>query len=105
MYFTLLPKGGLSTIEWGCESYLLVKASLCLEAAERTQWPKMYSLGRPRSSSHMPSLVGDCPLIHWALPRIRNLSLTPPIEILEMCIDFGGVKIVHFLRAMTNMSL
>ena len=29
---------------------LLVKASLCLEAAERPQWPRLYSLGRPRSS-------------------------------------------------------
>ena len=28
---------------------LLVKASLCLEAAERPQWPRLYSLGRPRS--------------------------------------------------------
>ena len=39
--------------------YLLVKASLCLEAAERPQWPRLYSLGRPRSCDRMPSLVGD----------------------------------------------
>ena len=38
---------------------LLVKASLCLEAAERPQWPRLYSLGRPRSCDRMPSLVGD----------------------------------------------
>ena len=37
---------------------LLVKASLCLEAAERPQWPRLYSLGRPRSCDRMPSLVG-----------------------------------------------
>ena len=26
--------------------YLLVKASLCLEAVERPQWPRLYLLGR-----------------------------------------------------------
>ena len=36
-----------------------MKASLCLEAAERPQWPGLYSLGRPRSCDRMPSLVGD----------------------------------------------
>ena len=36
-----------------------VEASLCLEAAERPQWPRVYSLDRPRSRGHMPSLVGD----------------------------------------------
>ena len=41
------------------EFCLLVKASLCLEAAERLQWPRVYSLGRPRSRGRMPSLVGD----------------------------------------------
>ena len=35
------------------------EASLCIEAAERLQWPKLYSVGRPRSDGHMPSLVGD----------------------------------------------
>ena len=33
--------------------------SLCLEAAERPQWQKLYSLGRPRSYSRILSLVGD----------------------------------------------
>ena len=37
----------------------LVEASLCLEAAERPQWPRVYSLDRPRSRGRMPSLVGD----------------------------------------------
>ena len=36
-----------------------MKASLCLEAAERPQWPRLYSLGRPRSCDRMPSLVGE----------------------------------------------
>ena len=35
------------------------ETSLCLEAAERPQWPRLYSLGRPRSRGRMPSLVGD----------------------------------------------
>ena len=41
------------------EYCLLVEASSCLEAAEKPQWPRVYSLGRPRSRSRMPSLVGD----------------------------------------------
>ena len=41
--------------EWS----LLVEASLCLEAVERPQWPRVYLLDRPRSRSRMPSLVGD----------------------------------------------
>ena len=36
-----------------------MEASLCLEAAERPQWPRVYSLDRARSRSRMPSLVGD----------------------------------------------
>ena len=36
-----------------------MKASLCLEAAERPQWPRLYLLSRPRSRGRMPSLVGD----------------------------------------------
>ena len=36
-----------------------MEASLCLEAAERPQWPRVYSLDRLRSRSRMPSLVGD----------------------------------------------
>ena len=38
---------------------LLVEASLCLEAAERPHWPRVYSLDRPRSCGRMSSLVGD----------------------------------------------
>ena len=56
---------------------LLVEASLCLEAAERPQWPRMYSLDRPRSRNRMPSLVGDSGQVlgvqGWALTRMRNL--------------------------------
>ena len=36
-----------------------MEASLCLEAAERPQWPRVYSLDRPRSRDCMPSLVVD----------------------------------------------
>ena len=36
-----------------------MEASLCLEAAERPQWPRVYSLDRPRSHGCMPSLVGE----------------------------------------------
>ena len=61
------------------EYCLLVEASLCLEATERSQWPGVYLLGRPRSCSHMPRLVGDCcqvlRVLCWALTRIHNLSL------------------------------
>ena len=57
----------------GCE------ASLCLEAAERPQWPRLYSLGRPRSCNRMPSLVGDrgpvLRVVGWALTRMHNISL------------------------------
>ena len=38
---------------------LLVEASLCLVAAESPQWPRVYSLDRPRSRGRMPRLVGD----------------------------------------------
>ena len=41
------------------EYCLLVEASLCLEAAEKPQWPRVYSLGRARSRGRMPNLVGD----------------------------------------------
>ena len=56
-----------------------MKASLSLEAAERPQWPRLYSLGRPRSCDCMPSLVGDrgpvLRVLGWALTRMRNISL------------------------------
>ena len=52
-------------------------ACLCLEAAERPQWPRLYSLGRPRSCDRMPSLVGDrgpvLRVLGWALTRMRNI--------------------------------
>ena len=48
-----------------------MEASLYLVAAERPQWPRVYSLGRPSSRSHMPSLVGDSGqvlgVLSWAL--------------------------------------
>ena len=57
---------------------LLVKARLCLEAAERPQWPRLYLLSRPRSRGRMPSLVDDrgqvLRVLGWALTRMRNLS-------------------------------
>ena len=39
--------------------YLLMKANLRLEAAERPQWPRLCLLSRSRSRGRMPSLVGD----------------------------------------------
>ena len=54
---------------------LLVKA----RAAERPQWPRLYSSGRPRSCDRMPSLVGDrgpvLRILGWALTRMCNISL------------------------------
>ena len=35
------------------------EANLCVEAAERPQWPRLYSLDRPKSCDPMPSLVVD----------------------------------------------
>ena len=56
-----------------------MKASLCVEAAERPQWPRLYSLGRPRSCDRMHSLVVDrgpmLRVLGWALTRIRNSPL------------------------------
>ena len=58
------------------EYCLLVEASSCLETAERPQWPRVYSLGRPRSRGRMPSLVGDSGqvvgVLGWALTGIRR---------------------------------
>ena len=55
---------------------VLVKASLRLQAAEKPQWPRLYSSGRPRSCDRMPSLVGDrSPVLRvlgWALTRMRK---------------------------------
>ena len=68
---------------------LLVKASLCLEAAERPQWPRLYSLGRPRSCDRMPSLVGDrgpvLRVLGWALTRTHNILLVLPYHRQESC--------------------
>ena len=54
-------------------------ASLCLQAAERPQWPRLYSLGRPRSCDHKPNLVGDSGpgalSAGWTLTRMHILSL------------------------------
>ena len=59
------------------EYCLLLEASLCLEAAEKPQWPRVYSLGRPRSCGRMPSLVSDSGQVlgvqGLALTRICNL--------------------------------
>ena len=56
-----------------------MKASLCLEAAERPQGPRLYSSSRPRFCDRMPSLVCDrgpvLRVLGWALTRMRNLSL------------------------------
>ena len=56
-----------------------MKASLCVEAAERPQWPRLYSLGRPRSCDCMPSLVVDrgpmLRVLGWALTRMRDIPL------------------------------
>ena len=78
VYFHLffLTKKEFSSAVVSC---LLVEASLCLEATERPQWPRVYSLGRPRSRSRMPSLVGDSGqvlgVLGWALTKICNLPL------------------------------
>ena len=55
------------------------EANLRLEVAERSQWPRLYSSGRPRSCDCMPSPVGDRgPVLRvlgcWALTRMRNIS-------------------------------
>ena len=56
-----------------------MKASLRPEAAERPQWPRLYSLGRAKSRDRMPSLVGDrgpvLRVLGWALTRMRSISL------------------------------
>ena len=71
-----------------------MKASLCLEAAERPQWPRLYLLSRPRSCGRMPSLVGDrCPVLRvlgWALTRIRNLSV---VLYALVPIELNGVRV------------
>ena len=69
-----------------CEWWIM-KPSLCLEVAERPQWPRLYLLGRPRSCGHMPSLVGN--LSPWPDALSAGLGLW-------MYIDFGTVKVVHF---------
>ena len=53
-----------------------MKTSLCLEAAERPQWARLYLLSRPRSRSRMPSLVGDRGL---ELRVVRNILDYAPV--------------------------
>ena len=56
-----------------------MKASLRLQAAERPQWARLYSSGRPTSFDRMQSLVGDrgpvLRVLGWALTRMHNISL------------------------------
>ena len=53
-----------------------MKASLCLQAAERPQWQRLYSSGRTRSCDRMPSLVSDrgpvLQVLSWALGPIAT---------------------------------
>ena len=67
------------TLAVSSEYCLLVEASSCLEAAEKPQWPIVYSLGRPRSRGRMPNLVGNSGqvlgVLGWALTGIRNFVL------------------------------
>ena len=39
--------------------YLWKQVCVWKHAAERPQWPRVYSLDRARSRGRMPSLVGD----------------------------------------------
>ena len=59
-------------------------ASLCLEAVERSQWPRVYLLDRHRSRNRMPSLVGDSGQVlgvqGWAFNRMHNLP-----SVLQCC--------------------
>ena len=70
-----------------------MEASLCLEAAERPQWPRVYSLDRPRSRGHMPSLVGDSGQVlgvqGWDSTRMHNLPLV--LQCLRQDISAVGV--------------
>ena len=59
--------------------------NLCLEAAERPQWPRVYSLSRPRSSSRIyakpswwqwPGLLDKCKWWGWSCwGRLHTSSL------------------------------
>ena len=57
-----------------------MKASLCVEAAERVEWPRLHSMGRPRSCDRMPSLIVDrgpiLRVLGWALTRMRDIPLS-----------------------------
>ena len=57
-----------------------MKASLRLKAVERPQWPRLYSLGRPKSCDRMPSLVVDrgamFQVLDWALTRMRAIPFS-----------------------------
>ena len=58
-----------------CES----ESKLVSRSSRRPQWPRLYSLDRPRSCDCMPSLVGErgpeLQMPGWALTRMRNISL------------------------------
>ena len=66
-----------------------MEGSLCLVAAERPQWPRVYLLGRPRPCDRMPSLVGDSGqvlgVLGWVLTRMCNLPL-----VLQCCRHFNS---------------
>ena len=47
---------------------MLVEASLCLEAAERPQWPRVYSLDRSRSHN-----VDSGHLFYSVIAQLTNL--------------------------------
>ena len=91
-----------------------MEARLCLEAAERPQWPRVYSLNRPRSRGRMLSLVGDSGQVlgvQAGLTRMRNLPFVPYCrrqlgiqqwlcveQSCELCTDIrgrGGASNVH----------
>ena len=59
-----------------CESKLVCRSS---RKAKRPLWPRLYSLGRPRSCDRMPSLVVDrgpmLRVLGWALTRMRDIPL------------------------------
>ena len=60
-----------------------MKASLCLEAAERPQWPRLYLLSRPRSRGRMPSLVGD----RGQVLRVLCYALVPKGAERWLCVE------------------
>ena len=39
--------------------YACLGKQVCVRKQQKSQWPRVYSLDRPRFHGHMPSLVGD----------------------------------------------